>query len=313
VTRHRRFLISLLVAGAALYYCFRKVDWQAFWLALSGASLVPYLAFVAVFCLAMLAGDAWAISDVYRRTIGATRLRDVLLLRGVSYLPSIVNYHLGQALFTWFLSRTHQAPVWKVAGSTLLCYATTFGGLVAFCGLSFVLAPDRFSWLLPLLVGLVLGAVAYFVVLARGRRWLERFPATRVLCDAGVTGHFRALATRLPHVAVMFFGTWVPFYFFEVDIPFSDALGLVPVLLLVGVLPLTPQGIGTREVVAIELLSPYAAGTDQEAAARITACSLSWVVLLTLGEAALSLVTAPGAHQLAPPESASAEALEVES
>lgn len=293
------------MAAAALYYCFRDVDWGSFAAALTGADLVPYIGFMLVFCLGMLAGDAWAIADVYRRTIGNIRFRDIFLLRGVSYLPSIVNYHLGQALFTWFLSRTHQAPVWKVAGSTLLCYATTFGALVGLGCISFALSPERFSWLLPVLIGLTVAAVSYFIVLAIGRNWLQRFPAVRVLSEAGLAGHLRALVSRVPHVAVMFIGSWIPFYFFGVEIPFVDALGLIPVLLLVGVLPLTPQGIGTREVVAVELFSPYVTGTPQEAAAAITACSLSWVVLLTLGEALISLLTAPGAHRLVPEDAVS--------
>ena len=105
------------------------------------------------------------------------------------------------------------------------------------------------------------------------------------LTELGVRGHLIALAYRLPHVCVQFLGAWLPFWFFGVRIPLSDALALMPVLMLVVTLPITPQGIGTRDVLALQLLRPYAPG---HAAAAIAATTLSWAGAITLVQALLS-------------------------
>jgi hypothetical protein len=87
---------------------------------------------------------------------------------------------------------------------------------------------------------------------------------------------------------VLFVGTWVPFMFFGVHIPFTDALAYIPVIMLVIALPITPQGIGTRDVVALELLSRFAVGTPQEKTATLAAATLSWAGALTLVQATFS-------------------------
>jgi bifunctional ADP-heptose synthase (sugar kinase/adenylyltransferase) len=58
--------------------------------------------------------------------------------------------------------------------------------------------------------------------------------------------------------------------------------------MLVIALPITPQGIGTRDVVALELLSRFAVGTPQEKTATLAAATLSWAGALTLVQATFS-------------------------
>jgi uncharacterized membrane protein YbhN (UPF0104 family) len=298
--RHGRLIFGITLAAAALAYTLAQIDWATFFQALRSTNYLAFLAFVMTFVAAMLTADAFATAYIFSQTIGKIRYRDVFVLRGASYLPTMVNYHLGQAFFTWFLSRVHGAPVWRVAGTTFLVYASTVGSLLVMAAGSYLLRPDAFPWLGPTLgLSVILGLI-YFAVITFGKRQLVRFEPLRVLIEAGPLGHLRAIFVRLPHIAVLFLGSWVPFWLFGIHIPFADALALIPILLLVGALPLTPQGLGTRELVALNLFSPYAQGSPQEAAARITACSLSWAIAFTLAEVVISLITAPRAHRLMP-------------
>jgi uncharacterized membrane protein YbhN (UPF0104 family) len=131
------------------------------------------------------------------------------------------------------------------------------------------------------------GAVlVYVIVLLSKPRWVTRIPGVTVLFEAGISGHLLALAWRLPHVVILFLGMWLPLSFFRISIPLADALAYVPILMLVGALPITPQGVGTRDVIALKLLAGYA--PPHAAAGTVAAATLCWAVSLTLIEVILA-------------------------
>jgi hypothetical protein len=144
------------------------------------------------------------------------------------------------------------------------------------------------SWL-PATVGAIGAAgLGYLIVIALEPAVLRARQTTRALFIAGVRGHLIALVYRLPHIVVLFIGTWVPFGFFGVNVPLTEALVYIPIVMLVTALPITPQGVGTRDVVALQLLARYASGTPEERAAAIAATTLSWACALTLVQAGIS-------------------------
>jgi hypothetical protein len=216
------------------------------------------------------------------------RYHELLVIRAASYLPSLLNHHVGQAWLTYFMAKVYKAPIWRVAGATLLVYVTTFGCVYTLGLLAVVFNHGRVSWLVPTIAVIGAGGIAYLTVIAAKPRILRERQTTAPLVEAGVRGHLVAFAYRLPHVLVLFVGTWVPFSFFGVRIPLTDALAYIPVVMLVTAIPITPQGVGTRDVVAFSLLAHYAPGTAEQQAAAIAATTLSWAAALTLVQAALS-------------------------
>lgn len=257
--------------------------------ALVGAPFLPLLAFAAVWNLVLLAADAYATAMVYRTTVCAVGFWPLFVIRGASYLPSLLNHHVGQGWLTYFFSKAYRAPLWRVTGATLVVYVTTFGCLVGFgvCALPF--NTHRLAWMGPLLAACVSGGVAYLLVLQFGPVWLRHRPFLAPLFELGVAGHFRALVARAPHVIVLFFGTWVPLYAFGVALPWTDALALIPPVMFVSALPVTPQGVGTRDALSVYLFAEFAGGSAADGAARVAASTLSWALALTL----VQLVSSP--------------------
>lgn len=283
-----RRLLPFLTAIALLAFVVARLDFHAFWTAVSRTHYVYFFLFTTLFNVALVAADAFATAHVYRVSVCAVRYHELLVIRAASYLPSLLNHHVGQAWLTYFMSKVYKAPLWRVAGATLLVYVTTFGCVYLLGMLAVVFNHGRVSWLLPTILLIGLGGAAYLVVIAVGPRFLRERQATAPLVEAGVKGHLIAFAYRLPHVLVLFFGTWIPFSFFGVDIPLTDALAYIPIVMLVTAIPITPQGVGTRDVVALQLLSHYAAGNPEQQSAAIAATTLSWAAALTLVQASLS-------------------------
>jgi hypothetical protein len=287
-----------LIGAVLVGYVVLRLDFRAFARALAQTHFVSYFAFTAVFLCLLLLADSWATAFAYRRLVAPVRVGEIVTIRGASYLLSLINHHVGQGWLTYFVARTYGAPLWRVAGATLLVYVTTFGCLFLLAALALPVNYRAVPWLLPTVGALAIGAVAYAIVIGTAPRLLRRQQTTAALLEAGVSGHLAALLHRMPHVAVLFLGTWLPFRFFGVDVPFAHALAYVPVIMLAQTLPITPQGLGTRDVVALELLASYGQGSPEQRAAAIAAATLSWACSLTLVQLLISPLLMRRAHRL---------------
>jgi branched-subunit amino acid transport protein len=282
-----RRALPFVVAAGLIALTLRKVDLRAFAQHVASVNAPAFLGFAALFILALLTADAFATSVVYRRTVAPVRFVDLWILRGAAYLPSLVNHHVGQAFLTYYIARGYGVPLARMAGGTLLVYVSWMGLLAGTGCVAMIAAGQPLLW-----PGLIVGAgLAYLAVIALRPAFLARTRLLAPLFEAGLGGHLTALAVRVPHLVVLFLGTWLPFPFFGVDIPFLSALAYVPILMVGVTLPITPQGLGTRDLLAVTFFEKFAAGATHEARlAAIAAATTSWVVAITLTEALLGLV-----------------------
>jgi hypothetical protein len=290
-----RRALPVVLAGALIALVLTRLDLAAFRAALGRTNLPLYLACALGFSIVLLCADCLASTVVYRRLVGPIRIRDLIVLRGASYLPGMLNHNVGTAWLAYAVAKTCKAPLLRVAGATLLVYATTLFWVVLLAAASIAIAPGRFAWLPAVLLVIAAGAVAYALVLALRPQWLARYRVTAPLAEAGLAGHVVTAVARAPHVAVVFLGSWLSFRFFAVDIPLGDALALVPPLMVLVSLPITPQGVGTRDAFAIAVFAGYASGTEAERVAAVAASTLSWAISLTLVQVSISLVLLPAA------------------
>jgi hypothetical protein len=272
------FVLALALIGAI----FAKLDLKAFYANILKVNYPAFLGFVFLFNLLLLAADSIATSYVYRRTICPVKTREFFLIRGASYLPSLLNHHVGQAWLTWYMSRAYKAPLWRVAGATLLVYATTFGSLFLFGAISLLFEHNQAPWIGPVLVVAAVFGVAYLAVIRVAPTFLSRRQVLAPLFEVGVSGHLLALILRIPHVFVLFLGSWLPFFFFDVNIPAGTAFAYLPVLMVIVALPITPQGAGTRDVVSVTFFSQFAAGTSGQQRAAVLATTVTFAVALSL-------------------------------
>ncbi len=280
------FVLGAVLLGVVV----ARLDFKAFVAALRTTNYLAFFGFTLLFAVALLSADSLATAHVYKKTVCPVRYREVFLIRGASYLPSMLNHHVGQGWLTYFISKTYGAPLWRVAGATLLVYATTFGCVFLLGAAALPFNQGRISWLAPTIAGIGLAGAGYMLVVQLKPAFLRSRQATAPLVEIGVGGHLVALLWRIPHVLVLFVGTWAPFMLFGLRIPLADALALIPVVMLVSALPITPQGVGTRDVVALELLAGYAPGDHSQQAAAVAAATLSWACALTLVQAVISPV-----------------------
>jgi branched-subunit amino acid transport protein len=282
-----RRAVPFAVAAVLIGYTVHRLDLRAFVREVAAVNVPAFVGFAIAFVLCLLTADAFATTVVYGRTVAKIRFVDFWILRGASYLPSLLNHHVGQVFITYYLARIHGVSLARMAGGTLLAYVSWAGCLLGTGCLALVAAGQ------PLLQPALLFAagLAYLAVIALRPAPLARVKLLAPLFEAGLGGHTVAVLARIPHMMVLFAGTWVPFLFFGVKIPFTRALVYVPIVMVGVTLPLTPQGLGTRDLLAARFFSAFAPGaTEALQRASIAAATTSFVIGFTLVEAALGLL-----------------------
>lgn len=283
-----RRAVPFVIAAVLLTVTFARLDFDAFKAALRGLDVVTFLAFALGWHVVLLAADALGNVAAYRLTMPNVKYTDFVLFRGASYIPGMVNYHLGQAYLTYLLARLAGLPVARMAGATLVSYAGWMGCLFG----CVVIALPMTNLPIALVPIILVTGLSYLAVVQIKPAPLAKVTFIAPLFEAGLKGHLVALFARVPHLLVTVLGTWAAYEFFGVALPAGVALVYIPILLAVTTLPITPQGFGTRETVAGLFFASYAgAGTHAEQLARVTAASTTWLVAITLAAISLGLVS----------------------
>lgn len=288
-------MAPFVLAVGLLGVLFARTDLAAARARLAHVDIPLFIGFAALFVVCLLSADAFATVIVYRPVLGRIRFRDLWIVRGASYLPSILNHHVGQAFVTVFLARSHSVPLARMAGGTIVSYASWAACLLLLGGGAVIATGSPAAWLaIPFGAGM-----AYLALLALSPARLAKIELLRPLFEAGVKGHLVAAAARVPHAAVQFLGVWLSFRLFGVNIPAGAAFSYIPILMVVVTLPITPSGLGTRDAAAAMLFLSYGVGeTDEARRASIAACTLSWTLMLLAIEGVLGLFLLPRATKL---------------
>ena len=95
-----------------------------------------------------------------------------------------------------------------------------------------------------------------------------------VLLNAGLGGHARALAVRIPHIAALVVFQFSALHAFGIRVPLVDAMATLPVIFLVAVLPISVQGLGTTQATMGYFFARYAPGDAAAQEAAVVAASL---------------------------------------
>lgn len=281
-----------------LWLLFRGVPFAEAMEAARRADLLSLVALSLFVALVWFLLDSAALSYLFTRFHVPFSQREARSIRALSYLVAMVNWNLGSGAIMLHLRRTKGVPL---SGSlaTMLFYNSLDGFvLLAMATLGFAAASGdmrRFA----AGVGVAFAALVGLVLAIRARRpaWrpLERLRETAVLRTIrGATTYDFVLvgAVRLIYFLIFVLYFWAGLRMFSVDVSPFYMMGAVPMVLLSGVLPITPAGLGTQQAAMLYLLKPFG---DE---ANILAFGLAFPVLMMLARLPLSLVYLPDLNAL---------------
>jgi hypothetical protein len=292
-------LLAWAVTIAILIYLFATIPLAKVWEAFRAAYWWAIPA-NAVLVLAVYLADSYAIKKTFGWFVAPLSYREVLVVRGATYLLALVNYTIGQGAIVYFVNRSRGVPILRGTAAVLLVMGVNVLMLLVLASAGLLVALDVPPVLPQLVLGVYAALAVYVVLVAVRPRWLVSRPIFDVLLSAGVKGHLQSMAVRLPHICTLLALSWVGLAAFGVVIPVGRALACLPIVYFVAVLPISVQGLGTSQAMLILFFSTYAPGTTSEAraaavlAAGLLSQAVAFVIQLTIGLACMRSQIARG-------------------
>jgi len=301
-----------LVAAALLAYVFHTVPFARVGAELKRVGFWGVFVFSVIYFIYAYSADVLATWATFRWFCAPLKLRDVIVIRGATYLLAMINYNLGQGGIVYLVGRRRGVGVARATGTVLLTMGVMLVALLLLGGIGSYLGDAREPRLRLVRIICTGGLAAfalYLVVIAIRPGFLARRALLQPLFDAGIVGTFKAFLVRFPHVVGHVIFQWILIRMFRVDLPFAEAATLLPVVFVIAWIPITVQGLGTQQVAAMELLGKYASGaTLEEQRAQIVAWGLTITVMFVAYSIVTGLLCLRGATALAaappPPDEA---------
>ncbi len=282
------WLIALAILGAL----FTRIPRQALFHALKTGPWFSLGLYTWVQWLLVLTVDSFAI----RVSLAITGFREpfsrLVLARGATYMLGLVNYALGQGALGVYLQRSGVTAL-RAAGTMLFLMTVNLGVLLVIAGLGlWAGGSTRTAYLnlAPLFYGLGLMMALYLAAVGWRPRFLQHNPVLAPMWQAGLRGHLGAAAARLPHLLLLVLAYWGALRLWGIPVPLAQGLAVVPVVLFVNAVPITPLGLGTTQAVLVLLFSPFVPLPDPEVqAAVVLAFSLIYYVCGIVAQALIGL------------------------
>jgi hypothetical protein len=262
----RRALPWLVAAGLLAGLAWR-VDLPAVAEALRRARWGRYMATASVFTLVWLALDSVVLARLVSRFHRPLSARQILPLRGASYLLMVLSYDAAQAGLGLALHRRYGIPALAMGGTYLFYYGVDVSTIGLLGSLGARAVPGELGRALQgALAALLAGVCVAFALLAlfarapeervprrlRGARLLETWRRARVRDVA----EFVAWRASFYASFVAFAALSLPC--FGIHVPLLALVGLVPVVMSVSALPITVAGLGSTQLAMWVLYAPFA-------------------------------------------------------
>jgi hypothetical protein len=245
----------------------------------------------AIIVLGVYLADSFAIKKTFGWFVTPLSYREVLIVRGVTYLLALVNYAVGQGAIIYFVNRTRKVPILRGTAAVLLIMGINVLMLLVLASVGLATSSDVSAGLRTIVLAAYGGLLVYVLLVALRPRWLASRPIFDVLLTAGLKGHLQSMLVRVPHICTLLLLSWVSMAAFGVVIPVTKAVLCLPIVYFVTVLPISVQGLGTTQAMMIYFFSEYAPGATTEArSAAVLAASLLTQVVANVIQLLIGLV-----------------------
>lgn len=296
--RRARALLPWLGAAVLLGVALTRADLGAAGHALARADWGRYAAAACAFAVGWLVLDSFVLARLVSRFHRPVRLRELLPLRGATYLLLALSYDAAQAALALGLHRRHGIALGALGGTFLFYYLVdvlTIAGLASAGALAAggVLGAGLRTGLAAVAGTALLVLVALAAVSRRAVRlpgWLRRSRVLETLGRARGRDAAEWMAWR-----VLFYGTFVGFAAvtmpaFGLHVPLAVLVPCVPVVMSVAALPISVSGLGSTQLAMLALYGDHAEASALLAYSLVYTATLV-AVRLPIGLACLPLAS----------------------
>jgi len=247
-----RLVIPPAITITILVLIFRKIPFQAFTDALANANYTGFFLALLPFSVLYFVLDTVVLCYVVRWFHGDLSYRDLLPVRAVDYLISVLNHRLSQGAMVVYLARRLSAGLLEIASTILFLDFLQKTHLILWASVGMMLVSEHLP--AALLLAPVAVVLLWFVFLGYvhgGLGFLGRFftrPQWRLLRTfrlARPEQYIAVLALKAPLLLLAVVAHGYAIRSFGFEIPFTRLLATLPIIFIVGALPINVARLGT--------------------------------------------------------------------
>lgn len=251
--------------------------------------------------------DAFSLTVLLRRFHAPVSYREVVPIKGASFLLNVVNYNAGVLAIAYFLRDRRRVPFLETLGSMLLLNGVDLFLMALFMGAGWLLFGGQadpalqpvVALIVPLIVGGFLANIVFWKLEPR-LRFLH--PITQrglfsSLRKAGVADYAVLSVTRFGLMLIYWGYQYVFFHLFGIEVPVASLMILYPMLVFIGTLPISVAGFGSSQVAARFFFAPFVVAGAGHAEAVVDACSTASLTGFLVWRVAIGLICLPLARQ----------------
>lgn len=288
-----RWSLPFLVSALLLLWVFQDIDFAELTDQLTPEAARIFVPALLVFLVISLFIEAICLVDVVSHTHGFSNLMVAARIKAASYPLGIVNYALGIGAVTLLLRRRVGMSLAEAAGAVMVIGLFDAGSLIAIVAVGAALMGAPTPGLQAGVVVMAAAAIGLGFAVLRAPfplGWLDRLRDWRVLHAARtlpVPVLLRLASLRLIFTANFIGLGWAVLDGFGISgIPILSLAVNICLLLVVAVLPIAVAGLGTGQVVFVELFKTWGEP------AALLAASLTLSIGLIVTRAGIGLVFA---------------------
>jgi len=306
----KRYLPPLLTV-LIFIFIFRRVPFHRFLAALEGADYLGFFSLMLPNSIFYFAWDTLVLAYLMRWFHGPLAYRDLLPVRAVSYVVSLMNTHVARGAMAFYLTRQLRTPFFQLASTVMFLWLVELthlalwatGGMLVFPSLiprNIYWVPVGYAvfWFFFLIyvrtdfapwraVSGPLGRALGLKERGRVRDWA----IFRTFRQAPFKRYAQFIGLRAP----MFFVSLIFHYFavrtFGIELPLGQMIAFLPIIFMLASLPITVAHLGTTQAAWIIFFNAYASES------QLLAYSLASHLAFVLGRAVLGVVFLPRAYK----------------
>jgi len=278
-----RQVLPLVGTVLLLVWFFASTDLDRFAAALRQADLVRYGLVVVVTTVGIWIYDSLCLVWLVRATLGhrgrpeSGTLRELAPLKAASYVLNILNYHAASMAMAWLIGRRKGVPFLEAAGALATLSYLDLVAVTAMAVVGLQLAPEVVghdpalqTWLRTV-AALVFGVALLCLALLQSG-WqlpvlvrLRQRSILRPLSALGPVAMLQGLALRSGLILAYTASAYQILKAFGLSPEWGRMFVAVPVLTVVGTIPISVSGIGTTQVLMRTFYAPFVTGPGDPA------------------------------------------------
>lgn len=285
-------LLPWLITAVVGLYIGLTSDWDTVVATLKAADFIGFAPVVVAVVITVFLFDTWCLVKLFGRFNAPVTYREMLPLKGTSYLLNVINYNAAAAGIALFFRNRKGVPLLEAMGSMLWMNFIDIVSLATLLLVGITLSPADVDPTLK--TSLTVGAISIYVILMGsciywnlGFDWffLGRMRDWRIFSgfrQAKMRDYAVFIGMRTMFVTTYVVCQWASMPFFNLEASLSDLLLFVPALTFIGTIPFTTiAGLGTVQVLMRTFFYDFVPGDLSETVVHSTIDAYSTTTILT--------------------------------